>query len=41
MHTATLPEPRGPRSRIELLQASMIELDIINFNLLEIYSTLF
>jgi hypothetical protein len=34
MQTAIFPEPRGPRSRIELLHASVTELDIMNFNLL-------
>lgn len=32
--TAFLPEPRGPRRRIELLHASVTELDIMNFSLL-------
>jgi hypothetical protein len=34
VQTAIFPEPRGPRSRIELLHASVTELDIMNFNLL-------
>lgn len=32
--TAVLPEPRGPRSNTELLHASVIELETINFSLL-------
>jgi hypothetical protein len=34
--TASFPEPRGPRRRIELLQASATELEIMNFSLLKI-----
>lgn len=37
--TAALPQPRGPRSKTELLQASVTELDIINFNLLKKHKT--
>lgn len=32
--TAIFPEPRGPRSRIELLHASVTELDTMNLSLL-------
>lgn len=34
INTAAFPEPRGPRSKIELLHPSVIEVDTMNFNLL-------